>query len=236
MNTRAVRAEFPTVWRAGCAYSLLAIVFVLTVAMPIAAYWGGQPLRADTMDLVGLFAGQGVLGAFLLLWFVLRRRTSVRSFLTLRTGGWTRRIAEGLRVGVIGWLSTMAVLIVLGTLVHPATIAPQPGFAQLMVWMARRPLALRLALIAAAMVVEEAFFRAFLQPRVGIVVATLWFAMSHMNYGSPTMGAGVLVIGAVLGRAYQRTGDLAVCAIAHGTFDAIQLLVVLPLLASYGPV
>jgi len=104
-----------------------------------------------------------------------------------------------------------------------------------MVWMARRPLTLRLGLIVTAMVVEEAFFRAFVQARVGIVLATLWFALGHMNYGSPTMGLGVLVIGVVLGRAYQRTEDIAICAIAHGTFDAIQLLVVLPLIAAHLP-
>jgi membrane protease YdiL (CAAX protease family) len=99
--------------------------------------------------------------------------------------------------------------------------------------MARRPILLRLALIGVAMSVEEAFFRAFLQPRFGLAIATVWFALSHLNYGSPLMGGGVLVIGWVLGRAFGRTSDLAVCAIAHGTFDAIQLLVILPLIAAH---
>jgi len=235
MIGRVVGAEFPARWRAACAYVLLAIVFVLTVALPIATYWRGQPVNAETMGLGALFTGQGVLASFLSLWFILRTRTAVGSFLKLPAGRWLSRIGEGLRVGILGWLLTMTAMIALGVVTHAGTLAPHPGFAQVMVWMAQRPLMLRVALIAVAMVVEEAFFRAFVQKRFGIVVATVWFALSHMNYGSPTMGVGVLVIGAVLGRAYQRTEDLAICAVAHGTFDAIQLLVVLPLIASHLP-
>jgi len=38
----------------------------------------------------------------------------------------------------------------------------------------------------------------------------LCFAIGHVNYGSPTMGGGVFVIGWILGRAFQRGDDLAV--------------------------
>ncbi len=196
--------EFATRWRALCAYGLLAIVFVLTVALPIAAYWRGAPVDVETMGVGALFAGQAVLASFLALWFALRTRTSLRSFLKLPTGRWPQRIVEGMRVGILGWMLTLTAMIALGIVTRAGTL-------------------------------EEAFFRAFVQARVGIVLATLWFALSHMNYGSPTMGLGVLVIGLVLGRAYQRTEDIAICAIAHGTFDAIQLLVVLPLIAAHLP-
>jgi membrane protease YdiL (CAAX protease family) len=235
MITGVVAGEFPTPWRAACAYGLLAIVLLLTLVLPIATFWHGKPVATEALGLVGLFTGQVVLASFLVLWFLLRTRTSVRSFLRLPAGGWTWRIVEGLRVGILGWVVTMTAMIGLGILAHADMIAPRPGFAKLVIWMAQRPLALRLALIAVAMVVEEAFFRAFVQARLGLLIATLWFALSHMNYGSPMMGVGVLVIGTVLGRAYERTGDLAVCAVAHGTFDAIQLLVVLPLVAARIP-
>ena len=82
------------------------------------------------------------------------------------------------------------------------------------------------------MVIEEAFFRAFLQPRFGLATATVSFALSHANYGSPVMGSGVLVIGLILGLTFRRHQDLAICALAHGTFDGIQLLIVLPFVAS----
>lgn len=225
-------AEFATPWRAAVAYSLLAAVLLLTVVLPILVYWRGTSLAVDTLGPAGLFQGQLVLAAFLMGWFALQRRAGMRAFLHLPNGRWGRRIAEGLRVGVRGWLLTMAVMVVLGILAHAAGMQPNQGFADVMLWMARRPFALRAAVVAVAMVVEEAFFRAFLQPRVGLALATCCFALSHVNYGSPTMGGGVFVIGWILGRAFDRSDDLAVCAIAHGTFDAIQLLVVLPLVAS----
>jgi membrane protease YdiL (CAAX protease family) len=225
-------AEFPAAWRALFAYVLLGAVLLATVLLPIATCWRGEALALDAIGALGLFQGQAVLAAFLLSWFVLQDRDSWRSFLHLPRGRWIARIAESMHVGVRGWLITMAAMVVLGVLARRGGVTPHERFADLIVWMAQRPVSLRVALIAVAMVVEEAFFRAFLQPRVGLALATLWFALSHVNYGSPMMGGGVLVIGWIFGRTFRRTDDLAICAIAHGTFDAIQLLVILPLIAA----
>ncbi|HEY2385834.1 MAG TPA: type II CAAX endopeptidase family protein [Candidatus Binatia bacterium] len=228
----AADPEFATPWRAGVAYGLLALVLLLTVALPIFTFWHGTTLTVDTLGSGGLFQGQLVLAAFLLGWFVLQRRAGLRAFLHLSAGAWGRRLTDGLWTGFRGWLVTMVVMAALGVAARGTGVQPNAGFADLIVWMARRPFLLRVAVIVTAMIVEEAFFRAFLQPRVGLVLATMLFALSHVNYGSPTMGGGVFVIGWILGRAFTRTDDLAVCAVAHGTFDAIQLLVVLPLVAS----
>jgi membrane protease YdiL (CAAX protease family) len=211
---------------------LLACVLLLTVALPILTFWRGMSLAVDTLGAGGLFQGQLVLAVFLLGWYALQRRVGIRAFLHLPSGRWGQRIGEGLRIGVRGWLLTMAVMVVLGILAHASGVQPNEGFADVMLWMARLPFALRAAVVAVAMVVEEAFFRAFLQPRIGLILATCCFALGHVNYGSPAMGGGVFVIGWILGRAFTRTDDLAVCAVAHGTFDAIQLLIVLPLVAS----
>lgn len=224
--------EFASPWRAACAYVLLAVVLLLTTALPIATFWIDRPLTVAAIGPLQLFQGQAILAVFLAAWFLLQQRSDLRTFLHLPRGRWAPRIAEGIVVGVRGWLVTMTVMVVLGVVAQLAGVAPHEGFAELMVWMARRSIALRLALIVAAMVLEEAFFRGFLQPRIGLTLATLCFALSHVNYGSPTMGGGVFVIGWILGRAFQRSDDLAVCAVAHGTFDAIQLLVVLPLIAA----
>ena len=221
MSARAA-GEFPTAWRAACAYSLLVAVLALTVGLPIVSFWLDEPIAADTIQPLHLFTGQIVLAAFLALWFLCQDRADLRTFLHLPAGRWRERIVEGVRVGVLGWLVTMGAMVVLGTLAQAAGAQPKEGFADLMVWMAKRPLPLRLALIGAAMITEEAFFRSFLQSRFGIAIATTCFALSHVNYGSPAMGGGVFVIGLVLGRAFRRTDDLAVCAVAHGVFDAIQ--------------
>jgi membrane protease YdiL (CAAX protease family) len=223
---------FSSRWRAALAYGLLAAVLTVTVALPIATAWRAAPIGVDALGPLNLFAGQMVLATFLLTWFALQGGRSWRAFFSVPSGHWIARIARGIRVGLLGWLITIVAMVVLSAIARGADVAPQEGFTDLVVWMARRPLALRVLVIGVAMVVEEAFFRAFLQPRFGIATATLCFALSHVNYGSPIMGGGVFVIGLVLGLAFRRYGDLVVCAVAHGVFDAIQLLVILPLVAS----
>jgi membrane protease YdiL (CAAX protease family) len=79
-----------------------------------------------------------------------------------------------------------------------------------------------------AMTVEEAFFRGFLQPRVGLVVSSILFAFSHFSYGLPFMIVVVFTISLIIGRAFERAGDLLPCVVAHGIFDGVQLLVILP--------
>jgi len=232
MSTPPPIDVFPSRWRAVLAYGLLAAVLMLTVALPIATAWRGQAIGVEALGPLNLFAGQIVLATFLLAWFALQENRSLRSFLHLPSGAWRSRAVAGVRIGVVGWGITIAAMTILSAIARSAELAPQQGFTDLVVWMASRPLALRLLVIAVAMIVEEAFFRAFLQPRFGIVTATGCFALSHVNYGSPVMGGGVFVIGLVLALAFRRYGDLAICAVAHGVFDAIQLLVILPLVAS----
>lgn len=224
--------EFSAPWRALLAYVLLAAVLTVTVALPIASAWRGLPARVDALSPVGLFAGQAILAAFLTLWFVLQDRLRLREFLHVARGRWAARVASGVGIGAAGWVVTIAAMGLLAAVARGAAIEPQQGFADIVFWLATRPLGLRLLLIAAAMTVEEAFFRAFLQPRFGWLTATLCFALAHVGYGSPIMGGGVLVIGGILGRTFRRHDDLVVCAVAHGVFDAIQLLIVLPIVAA----
>lgn len=233
MTGPAERDVFPGRGRAAAAYALLAGVLALTVAAPIVTAWRSNPIGVESLGVLQLFAGQIALALFLACWFALQRGSSLREFLCLPTGRWGPRLAEGLRVGVIGWLVTLTAMIALGGLAQAVGVRPEEGFSDVMVWIARRPLALSLSLIMVAMAVEEAFFRAFLQPRFGLVAATLCFALGHLNYGSPVMGGGVFVIGLVLARSFRRHRDLAICAVAHGVFDAIQLLIVLPLVAAH---
>ena len=223
--------EFGARWRALLAYTLLTLLVTLTVALPIVGAWRGTSVAVDGFGSLDLFAGQLTLAAFLALWFVLQQRDSWRVFFALPAGNWAVRIATGARVGLVGWLVTLAAMALLGVLTSALGIEARPGFTEVVRWIATRPLWLRVLLVVAAMTTEEAFFRAFLQARLGLTLATLCFALGHLNYGSPAMGGGVFVIGLVLGLAYRRHRDLAVCAVAHGVFDAIQLLIVLPLVA-----
>lgn len=211
---------------------MLGLIVLVIVGLPLFGARNAAPPDLAGIELLQIFSGQIALATFLVLWFCLQQRDDLRSFLSLPKGQWTTRLQRGLRLGVSGWAITLVAMAVLSAASGLVAAAPRAGFTELVVWLATRPLAFRVALIVAAMTVEEAFFRAFLQRRIGLFGATACFAISHLNYGSPAMGGGVFVIGALLGVAFRRHRDLAICAVGHGTFDAIQLLVVLPWVAS----
>lgn len=224
--------EFRDPWRAALAYASLAVIVLVIVGLPLFGAHDTAPSDLVGIELLQIFSGQIALATFLLLWFCLQQRDDLRSFLSLPRGRWLTRVRRGLRLGLSGWAITLGAMALLSAASSMVAVEPREGFTELVVWLATRPLAFRVALIAAAMTVEEAFFRAFLQRRIGLFGATACFAISHLNYGSPAMGGGVFVIGTMLGLAFRRHGDLAICVIGHGTFDAIQLLVVLPWVAT----
>jgi len=94
--------------------------------------------------------------------------------------------------------------------------------------MAGLSLAQKLAIIGVSMTVEEGFFRGFLQPRIGLMATSILFALGHFSYDLPLLVVGVFVVSLVLGRCFERTGDLLPCMIAHAVFNGVQLLVILP--------
>jgi membrane protease YdiL (CAAX protease family) len=115
-----------------------------------------------------------------------------------------------------------------GAMLATGRVAEPTEAPPIMIWLAELPLTYKLTIIVAAMTVEEAFFRGFLQPRVGLLASSILFALSHFSYGLPFMIVGVFTISLVIGWTLMRTQDLLPCIIAHGVFDAVQLLIVLP--------
>ena len=78
------------------------------------------------------------------------------------------------------------------------------------------------------MTVEEVFFRSFLQRRLGAVPASILFLVSHGGYGDPLYFVGLLAITTILAATFEKTGSVLAPMVAHGTFDAVQLLLILP--------
>ena len=95
-------------------------------------------------------------------------------------------------------------------------------------WMAALPLWKKGVIVLSAMTVEEAFFRGWLQKRVGLIASTLLFALAHSGLGQPLLLIGVGVISLIIGVTFYRTKNLIPGIIAHGIFDAVQLFVVIP--------
>jgi membrane protease YdiL (CAAX protease family) len=77
-------------------------------------------------------------------------------------------------------------------------------------------------------VVEETFFRGFLQPRIGIGLSTCLFAFAHLSYDQPLMLVGITALSLFYGALVRWRRNLWAAIVAHFLFDAIQLLVVIP--------
>jgi membrane protease YdiL (CAAX protease family) len=225
---RFLSAEFTDWPRRLVASVLLVAILAAAVFYPAAAGEQLSELDLTSVWFPGLFFGHALLTGFLIAWWTLRGDQRLARFLHLDpliAGD----IAQGLWLGCMGWMMTILVTAAVAVVVNqtPAGNAP-PQVPPFMIWIATLPLSRKLLIIAVAMTVEEAFFRGFLQPRVGWITSSLLFAASHASYGLPLMLVSVLVISLVMGWSFRRNNRLLPCIAAHGAFDAIQLLVIMP--------
>ena len=235
-RTRAVYIEdgFRTAGRRAAAMTLLALVLFLTVAIPFATGLAGAEPDVKSLSLVSLFAVHVILLLFLLCYYLLSSRRSPADFFALSSPRPTADLSIGVLIGALGWLLTVvAAAVGVGVWLAlraksaapptPSTIAPT------ILWILGRPVWVRILIVVTAMVVEELFFRSFLQTRVGPVAATLMFTAAHGVYGQPLFLVGIFVISAVLSATFALYRNVLPCIVAHGTFDAIQMFVVIPL-------
>jgi membrane protease YdiL (CAAX protease family) len=220
------------------AVGLLALVLLLTVAIPFAGGLAGGEPKTKHLSLVSVFAVHGLLALFLAAYFSLTRGQSALDFLRLRSSHPLANLSMGFLIGLLGWaLTVLALITVIGVWLlakRGGVDTATPSVSPTILWLASRPLAIRVAIVLSAMVVEEFFFRSFLQTRVGPIAATLMFTAAHGVYGQPVMLLGILVISTVLSLAFIAYGNVLPCIVAHGTFDAIQMFVLIPLATRVG--
>ncbi len=235
-TTRRLALEFPTRGRRSAAFALLWLVLYAAVAVPVASSGEEIVVDLDRLSLLSLFTGHAILVAFLVAWWTLRRRIGLARFLHMEgidRSDWS----GGIRLGLTVWACTFGVAIFAGLILQLA-VGPSggaidssleiPEIPEVMLWMVALPVYAKLAIVFVAMTVEEAFFRAFLQSRIGLLPSSVLFAFAHASYGLPTLMIGVFVVSLIIGRDFSRNGNLLRCMLAHGVFDAIQLLVVVP--------
>jgi membrane protease YdiL (CAAX protease family) len=230
---RRMREEFPNVGRYAVGLLLLAGILAVTVFAPTVSPGEAADVDPTAMWFPTLFTGHLLLAIFLQAWWMLGWPLPLPRFLRLE-GGTRADVRFGLAVGAAGWvLALLASGIVTAVLYLVGWQADLAGegleVPPLMLWLSDLPLAHKLLVVAVAMTVEEAFYRAFLQPRIGWVPSSILFALSHAGYGMPNLMASVLVISLAIGWAFRRAGNLVPCIVAHGVFDAVQLFVVMPI-------
>ncbi len=223
---------FPTASRKRAALVLLAFVLCTIVLLPAL---GGGEVEPRSLRFVQVFSGQALLAAFLLAWWLLAGRPRPADFLALRSPRPLVDAGAGVCLGLIGWSLTLAVSIVVAYALALFGIAGPRAVPPLVRWIAALPPAQRLLIVLSAMTVEEFQFRAFLQRRVGAVPASILFLLSHGGYGEPYFFLGLVAITAVLAAAFQKTGSTIAPMLAHGTFDAVQLFVFLPVVLKLLP-
>jgi membrane protease YdiL (CAAX protease family) len=221
--------EFHRRWRQTFAAFLLIGILTVAVFFPVTLFGEAGEIDVALLWFPTLFIGHFLLTTFLLAWWWLRRDIRLGAFLHLSSSRMWEKVRRGLAVGCAGWLVTVMVTgIAAGATAATGNVSAPGDAPPIVVWLVELPFLYRLLIVIVAMTVEEAFFRGFLQPRVGLLVSSVMFALSHFSYGLPFMIVGVFTISLVIGRTFERSGDLLPCIIAHGVFDAVQLLVVLP--------
>lgn len=217
---------FPDGRRRAGALVALGVTLAATTVLP--AFSLGRPLDPGRLSLPSILALQQLLALFLFVWWLLAGRPPAREFLALSTPDPGRQVRVGLVVGLAGWgLTVAAGLVVLGALRFAGLEEVRP-IPPLVRWLAGQPFGSRVVLVVAAMTVEEVFFRSFLQRRFGAVPASILFLVSHGGYGDPLFFVGLLAITAVLSVTFEKTGSVAASMVAHGVFDGVQLLLILP--------
>jgi membrane protease YdiL (CAAX protease family) len=240
-----LRAEGPPGWAARRAVGLgaLAVALYLGVFAPLGVLGLETEMDYSTVPTSRLFALHAVFAAALALYLgaglsVVEGRRSVGRIarlgarqLGLAAASPAREAGIGLAFGALGWLALIALLslLAIGAMAAGFERAVPERPPGMIVWLAALPWGVRLGVSLSAGVVEELFFRGLLQPRAGIAASSLLFVLAHASYAQPFLLIGVTLLSfgfAALTR-WRRTIWPAIAA--HALFDAIQLLVIIPI-------
>lgn len=214
---------------------LVALVFWLGIFAPIAVTGQADPALPEDLAIPDLFALHMVFVAALCAWYALgfwgsRSAGSWREQFGLGGTAIGREIGIGIAAGVAGWLAVIAVLLLVALGVYllggeAALPSEPPPIITLVVGLS---VGVRLALSLSAGVVEEVFFRGYLQPRIGIALSSLLFVLAHMSYDQPFLLIGVALLSVLFAMLVVWRQNIWAAITAHAVFDAIQLLFVIP--------
>jgi membrane protease YdiL (CAAX protease family) len=196
----------------------------------------GSSMRVPTKEQLAktpfyqLFFLHALLVLFLIIWWLVTNRPNLFQYLNIQREKLGTAILTGFAVGIGGWIFTLVVAVMIGALLTAAGVMPKNTTLPPMVsWLVGLAAWKKCLVVLSAMTIEEAFFRGWLQKRVGLIASTILFAFAHAGYAQPLLLVGVSIISLVIGTTFYRTKNLLPGVIAHGVFDFIQLFVTIPL-------
>ena len=214
---------------------VLAYLWLGLLMFGLAILITGSSLKVPTakelarVPFYSLFGLHAILLVFLAGWWLLTRRPPLGEFFNIPKQGNGEAVLTGFAVGVGGWIFTICVALIVGLILMASGLIPKnPQPSPMVAWMAALPLWKKGVIVLSAMTIEEAFFRGWLQKRIGLIASTALFALAHSGLGQPLLLIGVAVISLIIGFTFYRTKNLIPGIIAHGIFDAVQLFVVIP--------
>jgi membrane protease YdiL (CAAX protease family) len=213
------------------AYAWLGLfLFVLTMLVVASSLRQPTPRELSATPFYSLFTLHLILLVFLGVWWLLSGRPPLLEFLNIQRRGAGEAVMTGMAVGVAGWIATLMIALLIAAILSATGLMPKPPKASPMIgWLAALPLWKKATVVFSAMTVEEAFFRGWLQKRIGVIFSTLLFALAHAGFGQPLLLVGVTIISLIIGFTFYRTKNLIPGIVAHGVFDAVQLFVIIPI-------
>ncbi|MEE8524214.1 MAG: CPBP family intramembrane glutamic endopeptidase [Thermoanaerobaculia bacterium] len=231
---------------------LLAFLFLIGIFIPAVHFDQLPEIDLESLRPSSIFFFQTLLLAALALWLALgylavegespaesaspttadggQRRRHLLSVFGLRCRDPFTELALGSAAGLVAWGAVLTLVTALALFLKGVggdrIIGGQPP--EMIVWMAGLPVALKLAISLSAGIVEELFFRGFLQLRAGIGLSTFLFVCGHLGYGQPFMLVGLTLLSLFYAFLVRWRGNIWAAVAAHAIFDAVQLLVVIP--------
>lgn len=230
---------FERPWRRILALLDLSAILFIGIFLPVGMVGVERP-APTAQDVAGprIFLLQGLLLLSLVLWFALgyagvdrRRLASVfaRQF-GLRADDPYAELGIGVLAGVLGWGLVIALMVavvgIVWALGGEEYLPKAPP--ELIPLVAGLPILIRAGIGLTAGVVEELFFRGFLQPRAGIALSTSLFVLAHLSYEQPFMLVGICALSILFALLVRWRRSILAAIAAHAAFDLIQLLIVVP--------
>lgn len=230
---------FEHLWRRLFALAVVAGILFVGVFLPVAMVGVEHPApTAEDVASPRLFLLEGLLLLSVVLWFLLGyagrdRRSAAATFgrqFGLRADDPYAELGIGVLAGAAGWvlviLLMLAVVAAVWALGGEEYLPKAPP--ELIPLVAGLPILVRAAIGLTAGVVEELFFRGFLQPRVGVALSTGLFVLAHLSYEQPFMLVGIAALSLLFAFLVRWRRNILPAIAAHAAFDLIQLLIVVP--------